>query len=114
MATDPYLLDRIRNALKGRSVEWTEKRMFGGNCLLVDDKMLMGTYQGKIMARVNPEQVEELSKNEFAEEMIHGGRKMTGFMMIAPEGFDMEDDLEFWVEKCLDYNPLAKSSKKKK
>lgn len=114
MATDPYLLDRIRNALKGRTVEWTEKRMFGGYCFLVDDKMLMGIYQGKIMARVNPEQVEELRKNEFAEEMINGGRKMTGFMMIEPAGNDMEDDLEFWVEKCLDYNPMAKSSKKKK
>ncbi len=38
---------------------------------------------------------------------------MKGFIFVDPTGFDMEDDLAYWVEKCLAYNPQAKSSKKK-
>lgn len=37
---------------------------------------------------------------------------MTGFVYVDPEGFDMDEDLEFWVEKALEYNPFAKRSKK--
>jgi hypothetical protein len=45
--------------------------------------------------------------------MIHGGRPMTGYLFIQPEGYDMDEDLNFWVKKCLEFNPLAKASKKK-
>jgi hypothetical protein len=41
------------------------------------------------------------------------GRPMKGYLFIESEGVDMDEDLDFWVEKCLDFNPKAKSSKKK-
>jgi hypothetical protein len=44
--------------------------------------------------------------------MIHGGKPMNGYLTITPEGFDRDEDLEYWVQKCLEYN--AKASKKKK
>ena len=114
MATDPLLLDRMRNILTARKVTWTEKRMFGGDCFMVDDKMLIGTYKGGIMARIEPEEAEELTKRPGANQMIHGGRPMTGYLFIEDEGFDQDHDLEFWIVKCLEFNPKAKSSKKKK
>ncbi|MCB9050898.1 MAG: TfoX/Sxy family protein [Lewinellaceae bacterium] len=113
MATDPYLLERMRSVLKSRNVGWSEKRMFGGDCFMVDDKMCFGTYKGGIMARVAPEEADELAQREGAAQMIHGGRPMTGYLFIEPEGYDMEEDLEFWIGKCLEFNPRAKSSKKK-
>lgn len=112
MADDPFLLDRMRNILKAKNVGWMEKRMFGGNCFMVDDKMCFGTYKGGIMARVAPEEADELAKREGAGQMIHGGRPMTGYLFIEPEGYDMDEDLEFWIGKCLEFNPRAKSSKK--
>ena len=45
--------------------------------------------------------------------MIHGGRPMTGYLFIAAEGFDHDSDLECWIDKCLEFNPKAKASKKK-
>jgi hypothetical protein len=32
---------------------------------------------------------------------------------LTPDGYDREDDLEFWIQKCLDFNPEAKARKKK-
>jgi hypothetical protein len=42
------------------------------------------------------------------------GKEMKGYLFIDPEGVDMDIDLLFWIGKCLEFNPLAKSSKKKK
>ena len=114
MATDEFLLDRLRIALKDNNSSWTEKKMFGGNCFMVDDKMCFGTYKGGLMARVDTEMVEQLIKREGAEQMIHGGRPMRGYLFIQPEGYDMDTDIEFWVKQCLDFNPKAKSSKNQK
>ncbi|MGI9550151.1 MAG: TfoX/Sxy family protein [Aurantibacter sp.] len=114
MATDGFLLDRIRNIMSSKNAQWTEKKMFGGDCFMVDDKMCFGTYKGGLMARVNPEEVEALSNRARAEPMIHGGRPMTGYMFIEAEGFDNDSQLDFWIQKCLDFNPLARASKKRK
>jgi hypothetical protein len=40
------------------------------------------------------------------------GRAMKGFVFVSGAGIDKEDDLEYWVDLCLAYNPSAKSSKK--
>jgi hypothetical protein len=39
---------------------------------------------------------------------------MKGFVFVNEEGMDLNEDLDFWIQSCLDYNPLAKRSKKKK
>lgn len=38
---------------------------------------------------------------------------MKGFLFIEPDGYDTDEDLEFWIGKCLEFKPRAKSSKKK-
>ena len=32
------------------------------------------------------------------------GKVMRGFLFIDPEGFDAEEDLDFWIEKALHFN----------
>jgi len=113
MATDQYLLDRMYNIMSEKKILWIEKKMFGGNCFMVDDKMCFGTYKGGLMVRIEPDEMEELLKRTGASQMIHGGRPMKGYLFIEPEGYDTEADLEFWIQKCLDFNPKAKASKKK-
>lgn len=104
----------MHHILKSRNVVWEEKKMMGGLCFMVDDKMCFGTYKGGIMIRIEPEEAVLLEKRTGAEQMIHGGRSMKGYLMVQPEGFDRDEDLEFWIGKCLEFNPKAKSSKKKK
>ncbi len=113
-STDTFLLDRIRNYLASQGTEWEEKKMFGGYCFMVDNKMCLGTYKGGIMARVAPEEMPILLERPGAEQMIHGGRPMTGYAFLEPEAFDADADLNFWIQQCLAFNPRAKSSKKKK
>ena len=114
MDTNKLLLDRLRNILTQKSVTWTEKKMFGGYCFMVDDKMCFGTYKGGLMARVEPDEMDELLTHAGAEQMIHGGRKMTGYAFVQPIGYEVDEDLAFWVTKCLEFNPKAKASKKRK
>jgi len=113
MATDEYLLERMRRIMKDKKASWTEKKMFGGNCFMVDDKMCFGTYKGGLMVRIEPTNTEELTKRIATTQMIHGGRPMIGYLFVEPEGYDSEEELEFWIQQCLDFNPKAKASKKK-
>lgn len=114
MAYDEHLADRIRENLERRSVPFTEKKMFGGLCFLVDDKMLAGIVRNQMMARVGPHGLEERLKRPGAKDMDFTGRPMKGYLFIDPEGIDMETDLDYWLQACLDFNPEAKASKRKK
>jgi TfoX/Sxy family transcriptional regulator of competence genes len=105
---------RIADQLLLRGVVFEQKKMFGGICFLVNDKMLVGANRdGKLMVRVDPVEDAVLSQRAEVEPMVHGGRSMPGFLYIEPDGFEEDTELEFWLEKCLEFNPRAKSSKKK-
>ena len=79
---------------------------------MVDDKMCVGVVKDKLMARIDPEIYDEALTRPGCREMDFTGRKMKGFVFVEPEGTDLDEDLDRWVEMCLDFNPRAKSSKK--
>ncbi|MBK3518191.1 TfoX/Sxy family protein [Carboxylicivirga marina] len=114
MAYDEHLADRIRQWLKTKNTTYLEKKMMGGLCFMVDDKMCVGVVKNDLMTRVNPEDYETLLQQPGAKAMNFTGRTMKGFVMVEPQGIDMDDELDTWIQHCLDFNPLAKSSKKKK
>lgn len=113
MASDPYLLERIQRILKTKKVTWTQKNMFGGTCYMVDDKMCFGPFNGGLMLRLDPEDTANHVQKKGASQMIHGGRPMKGYIFLEPDGFDLDQDLEDWIQACLEFNPKAKASKKK-
>lgn len=80
---------------------------------MVDDKMLIGTYKGGIMARIDPVEEDVLAARSGASVMVHGGKPMKGYLFLEPHGYESDADLAFWIGKCLEYNPKAKASKKK-
>ncbi len=114
MAYNEFLADRIRLVLAEKSVVYTEKKMFGGLCFMVDDKMCLGIVQEEMMARIGTEQYQEALGKEGCKEMNFTGRAMKGYVFLEPEAIDMEDDLAYWIQLCLDFNPLAKASRKRK
>ncbi len=114
MAYDEFLAERIRRALEGRGILYEEKKMMGGVCYLVNGKMCLGITKDKLMARIDPEQYEEALSKKGGREMDFTGRPMKGFVFVEPEGIDIDQDLEYWVQLALDFNPQARSSKKKK
>ena len=118
MAYDEFLVDRVRRTLNDRQAVFFEKKMMGGLILMVDEKMCLGvdidkaTGNSRIMARIGKEAYTEALNEKGIREMDFTGNIMRGFVFIDPEGFDLDEDLEFWVDKALAYNHFAKKSKK--
>ena len=61
MAYDEGLAERIREML-AEVPDVTEKKMFGGLCLLVSGNMCCGIVDDTLMARVGPGQYEDCLK----------------------------------------------------
>lgn len=114
MAFNEYLADRVRGSLKENKSNFEEKKMFGGMSFMVDDKMCVGIINDDLMVRTDPENQSDYLQDKGCRIMDFTKRPMKGYLYISPEGVDMDDDLDKWVKRCLEFNPKAKSSKKKK
>ncbi len=120
MAYDEHLADRIKEVFATKKVAFDTRKMMGGLCFLVDDKMCIGTHIDKktdkplLMCRIGEVKMEEAMSKKGAKPMDFTGRPMKGYVFVTEEGFDLDLDLEYWLQLALDFNPLAKSSKKRK
>ncbi|GAA5496470.1 hypothetical protein Rhal01_02654 [Rubritalea halochordaticola] len=119
MAFDELFADRVRCFFVEQGVPFTEKRMMGGLCILVDEKMCCGilqdkaTGEDKLMARVGPEVYEKCLEDPSADYMDFTGRPIKGFLFIQGRGIRSEQQLNHWLQLCLDFNPQAKATNKK-
>ena len=113
MAYSEYLADRIRQRLTHAGMV-VEKKMMGGLIFMVNGKMCIGvdidkkTEQDRLMVRVGKLPYEELLQQKGSRVMDFTGKVMRGFLFIDPEGFDKEADLDYWVEKALEFNQMLK------
>ena len=114
MAYNEFLADRIRTALKDKNVFYQEKKMMGGLTFMVDEKMCVGIIKDNLMLRIDPEIEEDVLTRKGCRQMDFTGKPMKGFILVAPDGIDMDEDLDNWIQLALDFNPRAKSSKKRK
>jgi TfoX/Sxy family transcriptional regulator of competence genes len=114
MAYSELLADRVRRVFQQKHVAFEEKKMMGGICFLVDDKMCAGVHEARLMARLDPTVEAEALTRPGCHPMDFTGRPMKGYVFFYPEGTDRDNDLESWVQWRLDFNPKAKSGKKKK
>jgi TfoX/Sxy family transcriptional regulator of competence genes len=114
MAYDNYLEERMTRVMESRKLNYNAKKMMGGLVFMVDGKMCFGIVGEQMMARINPDIYQECLEVEGCNEMNFTGRALKGFVYLDGEAIDKEDDLEKWIDLCLEFNPLAKASKKKK
>lgn len=112
MAYDEFLAERIQQKLEERHIVFEAKKMFGGICYLVDDKMCLGIIKEKMMVRLEPEKQQKYLEKNGAREMDFTHRPMKGFLYIDPIGIDQDTELDYWITEALAYNPKAKKSKK--
>jgi len=114
MAYDSKLADRIREYLANHvQLEIEEKKMFRGLTFMVNGKMCVCVSGDNLMCRFDPELQEEMAEKPGFESMIMKGRVYKGYGYVRPEGFKSKKDFEYWLNLCLAYNKIAKSSKKK-
>lgn len=111
MAYDEYLADRIRKGLNDLWIPFIEKKMMGGITFMVDNKMCLGIVKEDLMVRIDPDFHPEAITLPGCRTMDFTNRPMKGFVFVSPDGVDLEEDLDFWIDKALEYNPKANSSK---
>ncbi len=112
MAYDEYLAERIEIFLKDSNISFEKKRMMGGLCFMVDDKLCMCVSKDRLLARINPNLHEKSLKIKGCSELNITGKPMIGFFFVEAFAVDLDKDLEHWINLCLEFNPKAKRSRK--
>jgi len=114
MAYNEKLADRTREIISVTHKNVEEKKMFGGLCFMVNDKMCVGVEKHRLMVRLDPEKFEEVMEKEGVAPMDFTGKIMKGFVFVSEDALTTKKKLEYWVKLALEYNKIAKTSKKKK
>ena len=113
MAYNEYLGERIGIALQKMGIAFDQKKMMGGLAFMVDEKMCVGVIKENLMARIDPEMYQTALTKDGCEPMDFTGKQMKGFVFVSPEAIDLDEDLDYWLELAMEFNPRAKSSKKR-
>ena len=102
MAYDEGLAHRIReqtNDVTGL----TERKMFGGLSFLLEGNLAVGVIGEDMIVRVGPEHDRTALEMPSARSFDFTGRKMKGWVMVAPDGTQEDEDLQNWIKMGLDF-----------
>ena len=82
----------------------TERKMFGGIGFMIGGNMACGvTVTAELMVRVPPEDNEAALAEEHVREFEMSGKKMWGWLIVAREGVETDEDLAGWVDVGADH-----------
>ena len=100
MSYDEHLASRVRKAVKS-APGVTEKRMFGGLCFLRHGLMFAGVLETTLMARVGKANYEDSLAHDHVRVMDFTGRPMAGYVFIDEPAITTDQELAFWLNRCL-------------
>jgi len=98
MAYDKALADDIRARI-GDHPGLTEKEMFGGIAFMVNGNMAVGVSSDELMVRVGKDAHDEAVALPGARIFDLSSRPARGWLVVAPEGFATDADLDAWIER---------------
>ena len=102
MAFSEALAKRIRQGLARRKgIE--EKKMFGGIGFLLNGNLLVGVWKDSLIVRLGPEKGDEALKEPHVSEFNITGRSMKGWVLVAPQGVEDDDQLRGWVQRAVTF-----------
>jgi TfoX/Sxy family transcriptional regulator of competence genes len=114
MPYNEQLADRVRELIAEQTSNVEEKKMFGGLCFMVNQKMLVGVESERLMVRFDPQRQDELLEQPGAHPMDFTGRIMKGYAFVDITDLNTRKKLAYWISLALEYNQIAKASSKKK
>lgn len=113
MAYDESFANRIREALfELRDCE--EKRMFGGLCFMLEEKMLVCIRENDLLCRIGKSQAELELQNDSCRQMISRGKVMKDFVYVDTIEVKTSHDLQYWITLALNFHQENKIVKNKK
>jgi len=83
-------------------------------CFMVNDKMCVCLRDQDMLCRIGKEQAAIALENDNCRQMVHGSRVMKDFVFVEAENLRLTKDFDHWISLCLQFNKIAKPSKKKK
>jgi len=98
MGYDQRLADEIRARL-GNLTGLIEKQMFGGIAFIVGGNMAVGVNGNNLMVRVGKDAHEKAVSRPGARIFDLSARPMRGWIIVAPEGFPTDTDLDNWIQQ---------------
>jgi TfoX/Sxy family transcriptional regulator of competence genes len=102
MAFDEETAERVRKLLSERR-DVVEKKLMGGLCFMVTGGMCCSVSgQGGLLVRIGAPARERMLCEPHVSPMEMGGRVMTGFVRVAPEGYRTDAALRKWIEQGLE------------
>jgi hypothetical protein len=78
------------------------------------NKLCVGVEMERLMVRFDPEIYDQTLRCKGCLPMDFTGQPVRGFVFVTADGFSAEEDLAAWLQLALQFNPKAKSSKKRR
>ena len=98
--------ERIEARVKKIVSSWKNtdaKRMFGGICHLLNDKMFCGVYKNFLILRLGEKDASNALDLPHVKPFDITGRPMKGWVMVKSEGFVSDNELKTWLTKAKQY-----------
>ncbi len=102
MAYDESVAQRVRQAIDGRD-GLSERKMFGGLCLMLHGHMFAGVINDELMLRVGTENSDTLLQLPGARPMDFTAKPMKGYLYVEPAAFAAPDGLSRWRGHALGF-----------
>jgi len=99
MAYDEGLAERLREFMADDDGV-TERKMFGGLCLMLNGNMCCGIVDERLMARVGPDQYADALGLPGASQMDFTGKPLKGMIYVDAETIADDDVLVGWLDRC--------------
>src|SRR5262245_14083063 len=114
MAYDEEVAGRIRKLLSGRS-DVREQKLMGGLCFMLRGNMCCAVSgRGGLLIRVGPDAYPSMLGEPHAAPIEMRGHVMTGYVRVAPGGYETASGLKKWVMRATDFVATMPKKVKKK
>jgi TfoX/Sxy family transcriptional regulator of competence genes len=102
MAYNEEIEARIRKAVSGWQ-NTAAKKMFGGVCHLLNGNMFCGVYKDYLILRLGEKNSNEALELPSVKPFDITGKPMKGWVMVAGEGFNSDEELKDWLNKAKEF-----------
>ncbi len=99
---DEALVDRIRPFMKRRK-GYSEQKMFGGLCFMINGNMCVGPWKGSLIVRLAKEDHEATQSRPHVKPMDITGRIMKGWARVEPAGIESDEELKAWIDSSVKF-----------
>ena len=99
MTSDDVLIDRVRSILSRRE-GYSERRMFGTVCFMINGNMCVGTWNGSLIVRLDRKDHDETLAEPHTRPADMNGRVMRGWALVESAGIESNHHLTSWVDRA--------------